>query len=81
MSKNKWISLKNPVKKQVNNNARKFKSNDDFFKSRAKRIENAKKSGLSTIAKAIYSLNMARLCNANKVAKRGNNLLGFKIRS
>ena len=80
MSKSKWTSLKKPEKKQVNTNARKFKSNDDFVKSRAKRIENAKRSGLSSLAQAIYLLGIARLCKADKVAKRGNRMLGFKIR-
>jgi hypothetical protein len=78
----KWIGLKKPDEKmQVNTNARKFKSNDDFFKSRNKRIANAKRSGLSPLAVAIYSLGIARLCNAEKVAKRGNHMLGFKIRA
>ena len=80
MSKSKWTSLKKPAENQVNTNARKFKSNDDFFKSRNKRIANAKSSGLSPLAVAIYSLGIARLCNAEKVARRGNNMLGFKIR-
>jgi len=80
MSKSKWTSLKKPAENQVNTNARKFKSNDDFFKSRTKRIANAKSSGLSPLAVAIYSLGIARLCNAEKVARRGNNMLGFKIR-
>jgi len=77
----KWIGLKKPEKNQVNTNARKFKSNDDEFKSRNKRIENAKRSGLSLLAQGIYILGIARLCNAEKVAKRGNNMLGFKIRT
>ena len=80
MSKNKWISLKKPNENLVNTNARKFKSNDDEFKSRSMRIANAKRSGLSPLAQTIYSLGIARLCNADKVAKRGNNMLGFKIR-
>ena len=78
----KWTGLKKPDKKnQVNTNARKFKCNDDEFKSRNKRIENAKRSGLSLLAQGIYILGIARLCNAEKVAKRGNNMLGFKIRA
>ena len=78
----KWTGLKKPDKKnQVNTNARKFKSNDDFFKSHNKRSENAKRSGLSPLAQGIYLLGIARLCNAEKVAKRGNNMLGFKIRT
>ena len=81
MSKSKWTSLKKPAENQVNTNARKFKSNDDFFKSRNKRIANAKSSGLSPLAQGIYILGIARLCNAEKVAKRGNNMLGFKIRA
>ena len=81
MPKNKWTSLKKPAENQVNTNARKFKSNDDFFKSRDKRIENVKRSKMSTGAKAIYFKGIARLCNAEKVAKRGNNMLGFKIRA
>ena len=80
MSKSKWTSLKKPEENKVNTNARKFKSNDDFFKSRNKRIANAKRSGLSPLAQVIYSLGLARLCNAEKVARRGNNMLGFKIR-
>jgi hypothetical protein len=81
MSKNKWTSLKKPENNQVNTNARKFKSNDDFFKSRDKRIANAKRSGLSSLAQAIYLLGLARLCNAEKVARRSHNMLGFKIRT
>ena len=78
----KWIEFKKPDKKnQVNTNARKFKSNDDEFKSRSMRIANAKRSGLSLLAQGIYILGIARLCNAEKVAKRGNNMLGFKIRT
>ena len=78
----KWTGLKKPDKKnQVNANARKFKCNDDEFKSRNKRIENAKRSGLSLLAQGIYILGIARLCNAEKVAKRGNHVLGFKIRT
>ena len=77
----KWIGLKKPEKNQVNTNARKFKCNADEFKSRNKRIENAKRSGLSPLAQGIYLLGIARLCNADKVAKRGNNMLGFKIRT
>ena len=80
MSKSKWTSLKKPNENLVNTNARKFKSNEDFFKSRNKRIANAKRSGLSPLAQAIYSLGIARLCNADKVAKRGNNMLGFKVK-
>ena len=76
----KWISLKKPNENLVNTNARKFKSNEDFFKSRNKRITNAKRSKLPDTAKAIYLLGIARLCNAEKVEKRGNNMLGFKIR-
>ena len=78
----KWIGLKKPDKKmQVNTNARKFKSNDDEFKSRNKRIANAKRSGLSPLAQGIYLLGIARLCNADKVAKRGNNMTGWKFRT
>jgi len=78
----KWIRLKKPDEKTlVNTNARKFKSNDDFFKSRNKRIANAKRSGLSPLAQGIYILGIARLCNAEKVAKRGNHMLGFNIRT
>ena len=81
MSKNKWTSLKKPENNQVNTNARKFKSNNDFFKSRSMRIENAKRSQIPTGAKAIYLLGKARLCNAEKVLNRGNNMRGFKIRA
>ena len=78
----KWIEFKKPDKKnQVNTNARKFKSNDDEFKSRNKRSENAKRSGLSVTGKGIYLLGIARLCNADKVAKRGNNMTGWKFRT
>ena len=80
MSKSKWTSLKKPNENLVNTNARKFKSNEDFFKSRNKRIANAKRSKLSDTAKAIYLLGIARLCNAEKVEKRGNNMLGFKVK-
>ena len=76
----KWIEFKKPEKNQVSTNARKFKSNDDFFKSRRMRSENAKRSGLSVTGKAIYLLGIARLCNADKVAKRGNNMTGWKFR-
>ena len=78
----KWTGLKKPDKKnQVNTNARKFKCNDDEFKSRNKRIKNAKRSGLSPLAQGIYLLGIARLCNADKVAKRGNNMTGWKFRT
>ena len=80
MSKSKWTSLKKPENNQVNTNARKFKSNDDFFKSRSMRIANAKRSQIPTFAKAIYLLGIARLCNAEKVLSRGNNMTGYKIR-
>ena len=77
----KWTGLKKPDEKTlVNTNARKFKSNDDEFKSRSMRIANAKRSGLSLLAQGIYILGIARLCNAEKVAKRGNNMLGFKVK-
>jgi len=81
MPKNKWTSLKKPAENQVNTNARKFKSNDDFFKSRDKRIENVKRSKMSTGAKAIYFKGIARLCNAEKVLSRGNNMTGWKFRT
>jgi hypothetical protein len=77
----KWISLKKPNGNLVNANARKFKSNDDFFKSRSMRIENAKRSKISTGAKAVYLLGIARLCNAEKLLSRGNHMTGYKIRA
>ena len=77
----KWIEFKKPEKNQVSTNAKKFKSNDDFFKSRNKRIKNAKRSELSPLAQGIYLLGIARLCNADKVAKRGNNMTGWKFRT
>ena len=33
------------------------------------------------LTKAIYLLGKARLCNAEKVLNRGNNMRGFKIRA
>ncbi len=81
MSKNKWISLKKPNENLVNTNARKFKSNNDFFKSRSMRIENAKRSKIPMDAKRLYLLGIARLCNAEKVLKRGNHMTGYKIRA
>jgi len=77
----KWISLKKPNENFGNANARKFKSNDDFFKSRSMRIENAKRSKISTGAKAVYLLGIARLCNAEKLLSRGNHMTGYKIRA
>ncbi len=77
----KWISLKKPNENLVNANTRKFKSNDDFFKSRSMRIENAKRSKISTGAKAVYLLGIARLCNAEKLLSRGNHMTGYKIRA
>jgi len=77
----KWISLKKPNENLVNANTRKFKSNDDFFKSRSMRIENAKRSKISTDAKAVYLLGIARLCNAEKLLSRGNHMTGYKIRA
>ena len=81
MSKSKWTSLKKPENNQVNTNARKFKSNDDEFKSRSMRIENAKRSKIPTDAKRLYLLGIARLSNAEKVLSRGNNMTGYKIRA
>ena len=76
---NQWIELPKQEVKPLHN-VRKFKSLDDFNKSEQMRKENARNNReLSSGAKLIYLSGKARMCNAEKVLKRGNQMLGYKV--
>jgi len=76
---NQWIELPKQEVKPLHN-VRKFKSLADFNKSMQMRKENARNNrNLSSGAKLIYLSGKARMCNAEKVLKRGNQMRGFKV--
>ena len=76
---NQWIELPKQEVKPLHN-VRKFKSLADFNKSMQMRKDNARNNGnLSSGAKLIYLSGKARMCNAEKVLKRGNQMLGYKV--
>ena len=76
---NQWIELPKQEVKPLHN-VRKFKSLADFNKSEQMRKDNARNNrNLSSEAKLIYLSGKARMCNAEKVLKRGNQMRGFKV--
>jgi hypothetical protein len=76
---NQWIKLPKP-KVEVVHNVRTFKSLADFNKSEQMRKENARNNrNLSSGAKLVYLSGKARMCNAEKLLQRGNQMRGFKV--
>ena len=76
---NQWIKLPKP-KVEVVHNVRTFKSLADFNKSEQMRKENARNNrNLSSGAKLVYLSGKARMCNAEKLLQRGNQMRGFKL--
>ncbi len=76
---NQWIKLPKP-KVEVVHNVRKFKSLADFSKSVQMRKENARNNrNLSSGAKLVYLSGKARMCNAEKLLQRGNQMRGYKL--
>jgi len=76
---NQWIKLPKP-KVEVVHNVRTFKSLADFNKSEQMRKENARNNrNLSSGAKLVYLSGKARMCNAEKLLQRGNQMRGYKL--
>jgi hypothetical protein len=76
--RNNWIVFPKPTLERVHNQ-RQFKSFDDMRKSEKARVDNARNSTIPAPAKLVYLKGIARLCNAEKVLSRGNNMTGYKV--